>query len=118
VARPKYASLPLLRDLLPVLDNMGRAAKAAESATDVAGLLAGFKMVEQQLQGVLRQFHGRPIDPAAGDPFDPNLHQAISAVPSDQYPANTVLQVAQTGYQLHDRVIRPAQVIVSTPKTS
>jgi molecular chaperone GrpE len=109
----RYASLPLLRDLLPVLDNMGRAAKAAETAADTSALLEGFKMVEQQLQGVLRQYQCTPIEPA-NEPFDPNLHQAISAVPSADHAPNTVVQVVQTGYTLHDRVVRPAQVIVST----
>lgn len=109
----RYADLPLLRDLLPVLDNIGRAVKAAESAPDVGGLLAGVKMVEQQLGGVLKQHHCSRIE-ADGVLFDPHLHQAISMQPREDVAPNSVLLVAQEGYQLHDRVIRPAQVIVST----
>lgn len=109
----RYAQLPLLSDLLPVLDNVQRAIQAAEKSPDAGGLLAGFKMVAQQLESVLARHHCTRID-ALHKPFDPHLHAAIMQQPSDEYPANTVVQVAQDGYQLHDRVLRPAQVIVST----
>ncbi|HWB13668.1 MAG TPA: nucleotide exchange factor GrpE [Pirellulales bacterium] len=109
----KYAQLPLLTDLLPVLDNVSRAIQAAEKSSDAGGLLAGFKMVSQQLEGVLARHHCQRID-ALHQPFDPHLHAAILQQPSSEHPPNTVIQVAQDGYQLHDRVLRPAQVIVST----
>jgi molecular chaperone GrpE len=109
----RYAQLPLLSDLLPVLDNVSRAIQAAEKSPDAAGLLAGFKMVAQQLEGVLARHHCQRID-ALHKPFDPHLHAAILQQPSSEHPSNTVIQVAQDGYQLHDRVLRPAQVIVST----
>jgi molecular chaperone GrpE len=109
----RYAQLPLLGDLLPVLDNVGRAIQAAEKSPDASGLLAGFKMVAQQLESVLSRHHCTRID-ALHKPFDPHLHAAILQQPSSEYPPNTVVQVAQEGYQLHDRVLRPAQVIVST----
>jgi molecular chaperone GrpE len=109
----RYAQLALLSDLLPVLDNVQRAIQAAEKSPDASGLLAGFKMVAQQLDNVLSRHHCTRID-ALHKPFDPHLHAAIMQQPSSEYPPNTVLQVAQDGYQLHDRVLRPAQVIVST----
>ena len=109
----RYANAPLLRDLLPVLDNIGRAIEAAEKTPDPATLLAGFRMVQQQLQSALERHHCRSIE-AQGKPFDPNLHSAISSQPSAEHPEHTVLMVVQPGYQLHDRVIRPSQVIVST----
>ena len=109
----RYAQLPLLGDLLPVLDNVQRAIQAAEKSPDASGLLAGFKMVAQQLENVLSRHHCTRID-ALHKPFDPHLHAAIMQQPSSDYPPNTVVQVAQDGYQLHDRVLRPAQVIVST----
>jgi len=109
----RYAQLPLLGDLLPVLDNVGRAIQAAEKSPEAGGLLAGFKMVAQQLENVLARHHCQRID-ALHKPFDPHLHAAILQQPSSEYPSNTVIQVAQDGYQLHDRVVRPAQVIVST----
>jgi molecular chaperone GrpE len=112
----RYAQVPLLSDLLPVLDNVSRAIQAAEKSPDAGGLLAGFKMVAQQLENVLSRHHCQRID-ALHKPFDPHLHAAILQQPSSEYPPNTVIQVAQDGYQLHDRVLRPAQVIVSTAVT-
>ena len=108
----RYANLPLMRDLLPVLDNMDRALEAAENTHDAARLLEGVKMVAQQLEGVLQTYDCVKIR-ALNEPFDPHLHEAISQQPSDEHPANTVLAVTQVGFQLHDRVVRPSQVIVS-----
>ncbi len=109
----RYANIHLIRDLLPVLDNIDRAIEAAEKSDDAAGLLEGFRMVGQMLGDTLQRYHCQPIDPLH-DPFDPAWHQAISQMPSEEYEANTVIVVTQTGFQLHDRVVRPAQVIVSS----
>jgi molecular chaperone GrpE len=109
----RYASLPLLADLLPVWDNTGRAMEAAERTPDVAKLLEGFRMVAAQLERVLATHDCRRIE-ALHQPFDPHRHQAISQQPSAEFPPNTVLLVAQEGFLFHDRVIRPSQVIVSS----
>ncbi len=111
--RLRYANLALLRDLLPVIDNVDRAIEAADKNADAAALLEGFRMVSQQLDDVLKRHHCTRIG-ALHEPFDPNVHHAIMQQPSEEHPANTVLMVAQNGYQLHDRVVRPSQVIVST----
>jgi molecular chaperone GrpE len=108
----KYAALPVLRDLLPVLDNINRAIEAAEKAGEADNLLEGFRLVRQQLVTTLTNHGAEPID-ALGQQFDPNFHQAILHQPSGE-PANTVTMVTQEGYKLHDRVVRPAQVIVSS----
>jgi molecular chaperone GrpE len=108
----RYANLSLLRDLLPVLDNIERAIQAAQQNADPAALLDGFKMVQQQVEEVLKRHHCQRIE-AQGAPFDPHVHHAVMQQPSDQHPANTVMMVTQSGYQLHDRVVRPSQVIVS-----
>ncbi len=113
----RYASLPLLRDLLPVVDNVERAIQAAQSARDAESLVEGFELVAQQLATVLAAHQCTTID-ALGQPFDPNLHEAISQQPSAEHPKGTVILVTQTGYQLHDRVVRPAQVIISTEPTT
>ena len=115
----RYANMPLVRDLLPVWDNVGRAIEAAEKTHETASLLEGFKMVAGQLESVLARHHCTRIE-ALEESFDPNLHQAICQQPSDAHPANTVLQVTQTGFRLHDRVVRPSQVIVSAavPETT
>ncbi len=111
----RYANMSLLRDLVPVLDNVERAIQAADQNADAAALLHGFKMVQQQLEEVLKRHHCRRIE-ALHAPFDPHVHHAVMQQPSDEHPANTVLMVTQNGYQLHDRVVRPSQVIVSIAK--
>jgi molecular chaperone GrpE len=108
----RYAELPLMQDLLPVLDNVERAIGAAEKSNDVAVLLEGMKLVARQFEEVFAQHHCKRIG-ALHLPFDPHLHHAISQQPSGEFPPNTVVLVAQPGFQLHDRVVRPSQVIVS-----
>jgi len=110
--RLRYANLGLLRDLLPVIDNVERAIQAAEKNAEAAVLLDGIKLVHQQLEGVLERHHCKRIE-ALHTPFDPHVHHAMMQQTSDEHPANTVLMVTQNGYQLHDRVVRPSQVIVS-----
>jgi len=77
------------------------------------GFLQGLKMVSRQLLDVLQQHNCKPVDDL-GHPFDPSVHEAIGQQPSNEHAEGTVMISAQTGYRLHDRVIRPAQVIVST----
>ncbi|HVU86809.1 MAG TPA: nucleotide exchange factor GrpE [Pirellulales bacterium] len=108
----RYADLRLLGDLLPVLDNMQRAIEAATKSSDGGGLLEGFKLVKQQLENVLAQHHCQRID-ALNHPFDPHLHEALMQQPTTDAAPNTVIAVAREGFKLHDRVIRPAQVIVA-----
>ncbi len=113
--RLRYANMSLMRDLVPVLDNVERAIQAAGQNADAAALLDGFKMVQQQLEEALRRHHCQPIE-ALHVPFDPHVHHAVMQQPSDEHPANTVLMVTQNGYKLYDRVVRPSQVIVSIAK--
>ncbi|MBX9791583.1 MAG: nucleotide exchange factor GrpE [Pirellulales bacterium] len=108
----RFAAQPLLVELLSVIDNVQRAIAAAEKSPEGAGLLEGFKMVARQLDDVLAR-HGCKRIEALNKPFDPHLHQAIAQQPSADVPPGTVLLVAQDGYQLHDRVIRPSHAIVS-----
>ncbi len=111
----RYANLPLLADLLPVLDNIERAIAAAETTRDVAGLLEGVKLVDKQFEEVLTRHHCKRI-PALHQPFDPHLHHAICQQATDEVPPGTVVLVSESGFQLHERVVRPSQVIVSTAK--
>lgn len=113
----QYANLPLLRDLLPILDNIDRAIQAAEQNPEGTGLLEGVKMMRQQVEDLLQQYHCKRIE-ALHTPFDPNLHHAILQQPSQDFPPNTVVMVTQAGYQLYDRVVRPSQVAVSTSNPS
>lgn len=112
----RYVLMPLLRDILPVFDNIQRAIEAAEKNEESTSLLEGFKLVAQQLQSTLAQHGCHPIL-ALGKTFDPNLHEAVSQTASDKYKAGQIVMETATGYQLHDRVVRPSQVIVSTGST-
>lgn len=107
----RYALLPFAKDLLSVVDNLERALGAAQG--DGSGLLEGVKMVSSQLQNVLSQHHCVRIE-TVGQPFDPHVHQAIAQEASSEHPAGIVTREAQSGYKLYDRVVRPAQVFVST----
>lgn len=109
----RYAALPIVRDVLPVIDNFQRALEAARNTSQVADLIAGLEMVIQQLEETLRRYGTTPIA-AHGEPFDPNVHEAVQQLPSAEHPPMTVLQEVERGYTLHDRVVRPSKVIVST----
>jgi molecular chaperone GrpE len=101
------------KDLLPVLDNLDRATQAAKQAGETGPLVQGVALVVNQLLDLLRRNGISPI-PAQGQPFDPNRHQAVMQQPSADVPAGTVLQVLEQGFLLHDRVLRPAKVVVSS----
>jgi molecular chaperone GrpE len=108
----RYANLPLVRDLLPALDDLHRAIEAAEKSANGTGLLDGVRIVAEKLEAALKKHHCVRIE-ALGGPFDPHCHDAIAQQPSAEHPAQTVMAVAQHGFMLHDRVVRPSQVIVS-----
>lgn len=108
----KYSALPFIRDLLPGIDNLHRALDAAEQSGDTANLIEGIKMVASQFTDVLKNQKVQTIVPD-GEAFDPNLHEALAQVPSVDHEPMTVMQVIESGYQIHDRVIRPAKVMVS-----
>ena len=108
----RYREIDLLRDLLPVLDTVRRAIDASENTSDVDSLRSGFRMTVQQLEKVL-EAHGCKTIETEGRPFDPNVHDAILQQSVAGVAAGTVVGVASQGYKLHDRVVRPAQVIVS-----
>lgn len=109
----RYAVGPLVRDLLPVMDNLDRALAAARQSGDNGPLVQGVAMVQNQFLELLKRNGITRID-AQGQPFDPNLHQAVMQQPSAEHEPNTVLQVLEQGFQHHDRVLRPSKVIVSS----
>jgi len=110
----KYANISLIRDLLEVVDNLQRAASAAQGQdASTQSLREGVEMVNQQFVSVLGKHSCKPIE-SVGTPFDPHFHEAISQMPSDEFEAGTVMQEVAVGYVLHDRVVRPSNVIVST----
>jgi molecular chaperone GrpE len=113
----KYASTALVRDLLGVVDNLQRALSsipesAAEENEQLKTLMTGVKMTEQELLTVFERHHIKVLDPL-DEAFNPHQHEAMFEVPDASKPAGTVLQVLQSGYQLHDRLLRPARVGVA-----
>jgi molecular chaperone GrpE len=109
----KFAVESLASQLLPVKDSL-EAALATENASQET-LRAGVDLTLKQLASVFEKAHLKEINPV-GEKFDPHRHQAISMLPSDKEP-NTVINVLQKGYLLHDRVVRPALVTVAQGKT-
>ena len=108
----KYQSVPLLKALLPIFDGLDRAVFAASQSKNFDDLLNGVQMTIKQVESALATQGAKPIA-AVGQPFDPNLHEAISQVPSADHPPMTVINDVERGYTVHDRVIRPSKVIVS-----
>ncbi len=108
----KYAYTSLVRDLLPVLDNLDRALTASQQAGESGSLAKGVAMVQTQFLDLLKRNGITRID-AQDKPFDPNEHEAVMQKPSADHEPNSVLQVLESGFMIHDRVLRPAKVIVS-----
>ena len=108
----RYREIDVLRDLLPVLDNVLRAIEAAEKAVDVGSLRSGFRMAAQQIARLLAG-HGCQTIETDGAAFDPAVHDAILQQEVPGVAAGTIVGTASRGYKLHDRVVRPAQVIVA-----
>jgi len=109
----RYAAGTLARDVLPVFDNLQRAIAAAEKGGTVDDLRQGVQIVLQQGLETLARHQITRI-PAEGEPFDPNYHEALTQIPSAEHPPMTVLQEVEAGYKLHDRILRPSKVIVSS----
>jgi molecular chaperone GrpE len=111
----QYAQTPLAGDLLGSIDNLDRALDAADKADDKGPLAQGVALVRNQLLDALRR-HGVIRIEAVGQPFDPNLHQAVAQDPPGafSFPVKFIVkEVLGHGYKLHDRVLRPANVVVS-----
>ena len=108
----RYGEMNLLRDILPVLDNIERAIEASESTTDVETLREGFRMTASQIEKLLES-HGCETIKTENEVFDPTVHEAISQQPGNGADPGTVIGVTSRGYVLHHRVVRPAQVVVA-----
>jgi molecular chaperone GrpE len=109
----KYASLSVIEQLLPALDNFERALTASKGAQDAESLAKGVEMVLRQMEQVLGA-EGLEAIPTVGEVFNPTVHQAVMQEESDQFESGTVIAELQKGYKLKDRVIRPAMVKVSS----
>jgi len=107
----KTAAQGLMRGLLPIVDNLERALGHVEDKSD--GFTQGIEMIAKQFAEVLSG-QGLELIPSIGEAFDPNIHEALTHQPSEQYPADTVMEEFQKGYRLGEFVLRPSQVVVSS----
>lgn len=110
----KFALEKFVAELLPVADNLERAIAAGNSEDEgQKAVLEGVALTHKSLLDTLKKFKVEAVDPF-GEPFDPQLHQAMSMVPNPDVEPNTVLTVFQKGYTLNGRLVRPAMVVVSS----
>jgi molecular chaperone GrpE len=112
----RYANEALVKELLPVVDNLERAISHAKGAGDGGSLVEGVEMVLKGLHDALGR-HGVSQISAVGQPFDPQLHEAMAQVETDSGAPNTVLEEHQKGYLLKERLVRPALVTVVKAST-
>jgi molecular chaperone GrpE len=108
----QYASLKLIGQLLPVVDNFQRALQTGSESAESQSFAKGIDMIYRQLWQVL-EGEGLKLMEPVGQPFDPEVHQAIMQVESEEYEEGTVVEAVQPGYWLKDKVLRPAMVKVS-----
>ncbi len=110
----RFANESLIKDILPIVDNLERALSVEQTGTESAAesLKEGVRMTLEGLTDTLKRFGVTPVE-SEGKPFDPNVHQAVSQEETEQYPDDTVSKELQKGYMLHSRLLRPAMVIVS-----
>lgn len=111
----KFANSALLVDLTAILDDFERAISASANGRDFGTLYSGIELIEKQLLATLERKWGLARFDSAGQPFDPERHEALATEPSTEYREATVLEDYQKGYTLHGRVIRAARVRVATP---
>lgn len=110
----KFALEKFVNDILPVADNLERAIAAGDKEDESQkAILEGVELTLKSLQDTLKKFQVEAVDPE-GEPFNPELHQAMSMVPNPDVEPNTVLNVFQKGYTLNGRLVRPAMVVVSS----
>jgi len=118
VRERKYAAEPIVRDLLGTLDNLDRTLAAARKAGEGGPLVQGVAATAQQILDVFKR-HGVTVIPSGpGTPFDPAVHQAVTQQPAKDVPPGAVVQVLEKGFLLHDKVIRPAAVVVASEPNS
>lgn len=115
----KFGHQNLVKDLLSTVDNLERALEhgAQNAGAEAKGILEGVELVHREILGALAKHAVQEIQ-AEGQIFDPAVHEAMGQIPNSEVPANTVLQVLQKGYVIHDRMLRPSRVIVSREPTA
>ena len=114
----RYANQSLLKEMLSVVDNLELAINSSndEKETD-KNLIEGLNLTLNEILRVLEKFNVKPIE-AQGQTFDPAFHEAVMREETDDFPEKTVISELQKGYLIHDRLLRPAMVVVAVPKTT
>ena len=113
----RYANQSLIANMLPMVDNLELALMAARQAQDAQSILQGLSMVLTQVERFLEDIGVRAVD-AKGTAFDPKLHEAVGHHETAEHPEGTVIEQHRKGYLLHDRLLRPASVVVAQPIAS
>ncbi len=113
----KFANESFVKAMLPVVDNLDRAIESSSNENHAdTSMLEGVNMTLKEILKVFEQFNVKPFE-SLGETFDPSLHQAVMQEESDAHPENAVVKELQKGYMMHERLLRPAMVVVSKTKT-
>ena len=113
----RFGNEQLLKELLPVVDNLERAIKSSREGGNSDVLIQGVELTLKQLTGALTRFYVTPVE-TVGQPFNPATHHSVTSVASKKVPEQHVVEEFQRGYLLHDRILRPAMVSVSTGRAN
>ena len=114
----KFANQSLIKEMLSVVDNLELAMNSTNGHKTIdQGLLQGLDMTHKEILKVFEKFNVKPIE-AKGQTFDPTFHEAVMQEATDEFDENTVINELQKGYLIHDRLLRPAMVVVARPKES
>lgn len=116
-AAVRFANAEFAKPLLEVIDDFERTFEAGQEQSNENSLTSGIKLIYDKLLKMLKDHDIESIE-SLGQPFDPRFHEAIQQMPSEEHPPNTVIQEIQKGFRMHDRVLRPARVIVSRSSES
>jgi molecular chaperone GrpE len=108
----KYANESLIKEILGVVDNLERAVNVANGGDNEKTITKGVDLTLKELLSIIKKYQVEPIE-SLGKSFDPNFHQAMMQEEAADHPANTVIKELQKGYMIHDRLLRPAMVVVS-----
>jgi molecular chaperone GrpE len=112
----KFANQTLIKDLLPVVDNLELALKSSNGSESAnRQVLDGVDLTLKEILKIFESYHVKPIE-CLGKPFDPAFHEAVMREETDDHPENTITNELQKGYLIHDRLVRPSMVVVATPK--
>jgi len=113
----KFANEQLIKNLLPVLDNLERAVLHAEESKDIKALLEGVKLTLKMMRECLEKFGVKPVK-AVGEKFNPHFHEVVQVEEKEDVEEETIIKEYQKGYLFHDRLLRPSLVVVAKPKSA